>query len=142
MFSTFMGRTMRLRSLCFVVIVGLSLAPFAKAEREASTAHLGKKIGNLVFNDERGQAHQLYELKNKKAIVLVFLSFECPVSTSYAQPLADMVKEYEKHGVSFIGVTTNEDDTPAQVVKQARQYNLPFPVYVDRDRLATKRAQG
>ena len=121
-----MGQTMRLRSLCFAVIIGLTLAPFARAEREASTAHLGKKIGNLVFKDERGLAYPLYDLKDKKAIVLVFLSFECPVSTGYAQPLADMVNEYEKHGVSFIGLTTNEDDTPAQAVKQAANTTCRF----------------
>ena len=53
------------------------------------------------------------------------------------QPLADMAKEFDTSMVSrSIGLTTNDDDTPAQVAKQARQYNLPFPVYVDRDRLA------
>ena len=128
---------MRLRSFCYVTLAGLALVSSARAEREASEACLGKKTANLVFKDEAGQAHALYDLKDKKAIVLVFLSFDCPVSISYAQPLADMAKEYGKYGVSFIGLTVNEDDTPAGVAKQARQFNLPFPVYVDRDRRAT-----
>ena len=101
------------------------------AQPEPSTAYLGKKIGNLTFKDENGKVHALYELKDKKAIVLVFYSFDCPVSTSYAQPLADIAKELEKHGVSFIGLTVNEDESAAEVVKQARRFNLNFPFYVD-----------
>ena len=47
-----------------------------------STAQLGKKIDNLQFTDADGKALSLYDLKDKKAIVLVFLSFDCPVSQS------------------------------------------------------------
>src|SRR5581483_10213401 len=70
-------------------------------------------------------------LKDRKAIVLVFLSFECPVSNSYAGPLADMVKEYGKHGVTFWGLTVGDDDTPAQLAQLARDFNLNFPVFHD-----------
>jgi peroxiredoxin len=113
-----------------IVLAGLLASP-ALAQREPSTAHLGKKIANLTFKDDKGATQSLYDLKNKKAIVVVFLSFDCPVSTSYARPLADMVSEFGKHGVAFIGLTTNENETPAEVAKQARHFNLNFPVYLD-----------
>src|SRR5271166_941670 len=122
---------MRLLPLSLILLVVGPLPTWAQSKREASTAFLGKKISNLTFKDDQNQPHALYDLKDKKAIVLVFLSFECPVSTSYAQPLADMAKEFEKHGVAFMGLTTNEDDTPAQVAKQTKQFNLSFPVYLD-----------
>ena len=114
------------------LLVGLLLTPSAQAQREPSTAYLGKKIPNLAFKDENGKTASLYDLKDKKAIVLVFYSFECPVSTSYAQPLTDIAKEMEKHGVSFIGLTTNDDDTPAQVAKNAKHFNISFPFYQDK----------
>src|SRR5438876_11521925 len=115
---------------CAGLVATLLLVRSSHAD-DPTTTHHGKKIANLAFTDADGKTTHLYDLKDKKAIVLVFLSFECPVSTSYAQPLADMHKEYAKHGVAFIGLTTNEDETPAQVAKQARHYNLPFPVYLD-----------
>ena len=99
---------------------------------EPSSAYLGKKIGNLTFTGDNGKSQSLYDLKDQKAVVLVFLSFECPVSNSYSQPLADMAKEFGKYGVTFIGLTVNEDETPAQVAKQARHFNLNFPVYLDK----------
>src|SRR6266404_8033739 len=100
---------------------------------DPSRAKLGAKIPNLVLQGEKDQRLALHDLKDKKAIVLVFFSFECPVSNSYCQPLIDMHKEYEKHGVAFVGLTVNEDDTAAQVAKQARDFNLTFPVYRDRN---------
>src|SRR6185295_18595814 len=84
-----------------------------------------------TFKDERGKTYRLYELQNKKAIVIVFLSFECPVSKSYSQPLAEMAKEFEQFGAVIWGLTTNEDDTAAQVAKSAKDYDLPFPVFKD-----------
>ena len=126
------------RRFLSILLAGV-LASSAQAQREPSTANVGKKIANLAFQDESGQSHSLYSLKDKKAIVLVFYSFECPVSTSYAQALTDMVTEYGKHGVSFIGLTINDDDTPAEVARQAAHFNLNFPVYLD-GKLAAARA--
>jgi peroxiredoxin len=125
------------RSL-LAILAGLLLTPAVQAQREPSSAYLGKKIANLSFQDDAGKTHSLYDLKNKKAIVLVFYSFECPVSTSYAQPLAELCKEMENHGVAFMGLTINDDDTPAQVAKQAKHYNLNFPVYIDKKLVAAK----
>lgn len=97
---------------------------------QPSRANLDKKIANFTLN-AAGKTFPLYDLKDKKAIVVVFLSFDCPVSNSYSQPLAEMSAEYGKHGVTFLGITVNDDDTPAQVAKLARDYSLPFVVAPD-----------
>src|SRR6266545_2480692 len=100
---------------------------------DPNTANVGKKIANVAFKDAAGKASSLYDLKDKKAIVVVFLSFDCPVSNSYSQPLADMATEFGKQGIEFVGLTVNQDETPAQVAKLARTFALPFPVYLDRN---------
>src|SRR5580700_8200899 len=114
-----MGKTMRIRQirrLSLAVLAGALLAMPASAQN-APRAMLGEKVPNLAFKDEQGTIHQLHDLKNKKAIVLAFLSFECPVSTSYCQPLSDMAKEFGKFGVTIWGLTTNEDESRADVAK-------------------------
>jgi peroxiredoxin len=121
---------MRLSLSLLVAAAAPALAGTAAAE--PSTANLGKKIANVAFKDAAGKATALHDIKAKKAIVVVFLSFDCPVSTSYSQPLADMADEFGKHGVAFVGLTVNQDETPAQVAKHAREFNLNFPVYLDR----------
>ncbi|HYV38416.1 MAG TPA: redoxin domain-containing protein [Gemmataceae bacterium] len=94
---------------------------------------LGKKIANIAFTDADGKTTHLYDLKDKKAIVVVFLSFECPVSTSYMQPLADIANELNKQGVVLMGLTENQDETPADVAKLAKEFKVPFPVVLDKN---------
>lgn len=101
------------------------------AQPEPSRAMLGEKMPNLTFKDDKGKLHRLYELENKKAIAIVFLSFECPVSNSYMAPLSEIADEFGKHGVTVWGLTTSEDDTPAEIAKSAKRFNLTFPVFKD-----------
>jgi peroxiredoxin len=116
-----------------LLTAALVLALGGRAAADNPTkARLNQKIANVTFRDAAGKASALYDLKGKKAIVLVFLSFDCPVSTSYSQPLADMANAYGKQGITFIGLTVNQDETPAQIAKHGRDFNLPFPVYLDR----------
>jgi peroxiredoxin len=117
--------------LSFLSVAGLVAAGAAQADEPAAATRVGKKIDNFTLTDAGGKPWSLHDVKDKKAIVLVFLSFDCPVSTSYSQPLADMAAEFGKHGVAFVGLTTNPDDSPAQVAKHARDFNLPFPVLKD-----------
>ena len=132
-----------MRSLVGCVLAGILVpigagAVFAQ-DKSPSKAKLGVKIPSLTFQDDLGKSTDLYDLKDKKAIVIVFLSFECPVSNSYCAFLADMAKEYGKHGVSFIGLTVNEDDSRAQVAKHVKDFSLNFPVYKD-DKLTVAEA--
>src|SRR5262245_45610614 len=122
-----MLRTFTAATLACVVSLNVAVA-----DPVPSKANLGKKIANLSFTDAAGKSVSLYDVKDKKAVVVVFLSFECPVSSSYAQPLADMANEYGKHGIAFLGLTTNADESDADVAKHAKDYKLPFPVYCDR----------
>jgi peroxiredoxin len=98
-----------------------------------STAQVGKKIANISFTDEKGGTFMLHDLKDKKAIVLVFVSFDCPVSTGYSQVLAEMATEFGKQGVTFVGLTVNQDESRAEVAKQAKAWKLPFQIVLDKD---------
>jgi hypothetical protein len=112
-------------------LVGLAfiLTP-VRADSEAPNAKLGKRIDNIVFTDAAGKATALHDFKDKKAIVIVFLSFDCPVSTSYSPVLADLHKTYSAKGVAFVGVCPCEEDA-AHVAKQTQEFKLPFAVFKD-----------
>src|SRR5262245_51381686 len=119
------------------VVVVTMFAGICAAADDAVTAHLGKKIANVTFTAADGKTTQLHDLTNKKAIVIAFLSFECPVSKSYMQPLSDMATELESQGVALIGLTVNQDETPAEVAKQVSEYKPSFPIYLDKQYAAT-----
>src|SRR5437588_12667354 len=96
------------------------------AAEEAPNAKYGQKIGHVTFKDAAGKTLSLGEIgTEKKALVVVFLSFDCPVSSSYAQTLADMAKTYADR-VVFLGVC-NDDADAAGVARKARDYQLSLP---------------
>ena len=131
------------RLLPFLVLPPLLLAnTLPQAADPASAVGLGKKIeaGQLAFRDAAGKQVTLADFKGKKAIVVVFLSFECPVSSSYAEPLADLARAFSERGVAFVGVHA-PDETAAQIAKLARDFKLPFGVYRD-ERHAAAEALG
>src|SRR5438045_1622681 len=111
-------------------VAGL-LGSTARADNAPSTAKLGEKIVNVALTDAQGKPVRLDDLKDKKAIVVVFLSFDCPVSADYAGPLAALHKTYDPRGVAFVGITVNEDEDAATVAKHAADYKIPFPVLKD-----------
>src|SRR2546426_10646163 len=96
--------------LAAVAVVGGLAAGQIRAEPAPSTAKLNKKIDNIRFTDAAGKSVALYDFTDKKAVVVAFLSFECPVSTSYSQLLAELHKTYGERGVAFVGVCPNESD--------------------------------
>ncbi len=105
----------------------------AAPEETGPTEKLNKKIDNVALKDEAGRPVSLVERKGKQATVVVFLSFECPVSNSYAPALAELAKQYGDKGVAFLGIHSGEDADPAALAKQAAEFKLPFPVLADPD---------
>jgi peroxiredoxin len=108
------------------------------AETAPSRAKLGDKIADVAFRDAAGQPIRLYDFKDKKATVVVFVSFECPVSTSYAPILADLAQAYGPRGVAFLAVCPNVEETADQLARYARDYRIPFPVLLDARQAAAK----
>ncbi|MBN9119218.1 MAG: redoxin domain-containing protein [Planctomycetes bacterium] len=100
------------------------------ADPAVSTDRLNKEIENVTFTDAAGKASSLRDHAGKTATVVVFLSFDCPVSNSYAATLADLHKKYGDKGVGFLAVVPTDDDA-AKVAKKAAEFKLPFPAFSD-----------
>jgi peroxiredoxin len=116
--------------LAFAACSGLmALSGAVRAESALVTDKLGRKIDNVAFADFNGKPVSLHAIKDKKAVVVVFLSFECPVSASYSATLAELHKQYRDKGVVFVAISASDDT--AEVRKQADEFKLPFPIYFD-----------
>lgn len=118
-----------LASLGALLAIGF-LGSSAVAENSLVVDKLNKKIENVTLNGIDGKTIELGAIKDRKAIVVVFLSFDCPVSNSYAQPLGEMYKEFSAKGVEFLAICTN-DESIEIVKKKAEDFKLPFRVFVD-----------
>jgi peroxiredoxin len=105
--------------------------PFATADTAASG--IGKPVPGFTLKDTRGQSISLKDFKDKKAVVVVFIGTECPLSNAVLPSLAQLHKEYAPKGIQFLGINSNRHDTPEQIAAHAEKYGIPFAVLKDAD---------
>jgi peroxiredoxin len=78
-----------------------------------------------------GMKHAAREWKECKAVVLIFLGTECPVSNGYAPEYRRLAGHYASKGVRFYGIHPDPDVTAKIAAKHAAEFGLPFPVLLD-----------
>jgi peroxiredoxin len=83
------------------------------------------------LKDTAGKTRSLAEFRDRKAIVLLFISARCPISNSYAEPLSRMERRFRPRGVQFLAVNSQPDESAREVARHAAEYRLGFPVLKD-----------
>jgi peroxiredoxin/mono/diheme cytochrome c family protein len=101
-----------------------------RAEPPVNTDKLNKKIEGFTLTDVRGKKVALADYRDRKAVVIVFLSFECPVSNSYVPELNRLAKDCADQGVALLAVACG-DEPAASLAKQADEFKLAFPLLCD-----------
>src|SRR5690348_13071382 len=100
--------TMRLGRSCVVLLTALFTCggrPDAASAQTGKPLAIGSKVPNSdSLRDLRGNRRSLHDFKNHKAIVLVFLGIDCPVSNLYAPGLIELEKSFRGKQVQFLGV--------------------------------------
>jgi len=124
-----------------LLLLGTSLA-LAGEKTEAPA--IGSKVAFIKLRDYRGAERSLDDFASQKAIVLTFISCECPISKQYAPRLAKMAKEFESKGIAFVGIDANQQDSPSDIARYAKDSGIAFPVLKDvnnvfADQLGVKR---
>ncbi len=92
-----------------------------------------RKAADFRLQDPRSQEIVTLSAlcEKNKAVVLVFLGVECPLSNQFVPILADLYKEYSRKGIAFLGINANAQDGRERVAVHARQHTIPFPVVKD-----------
>jgi peroxiredoxin/mono/diheme cytochrome c family protein len=124
---------MSMRSAAFLFLIGSVALLSGHAGPTAEPAPtVGHKVAGFRLKDPRDQnTVALADLQKNKAIVVVFLGVECPLSNRYLPVLADLNKKYASKGIAFIGINANAQDGLERVAAHARQHALPFPIVKD-----------
>jgi peroxiredoxin len=63
--------------------------------------------------------------------VAVFISAECPMSRDYEDRLAELWREFEGRGVTWLAIAPNVNESDQRVKKMHADAPLPFPIYRD-----------
>ena len=113
---------------CFFLFFSASLA---LAGEKAPAVSVGTKVAAIKLRDYRGGERSLDEFNTQKAVVLAFVSCDCPISRQYAPRLAKMAKEFESKGVAFVGIDANQQDSPTDIARYTKDSGIDFPILKD-----------
>ncbi len=83
------------------------------------------------FRDTEGQLHTKKEWQDKRAIVLLFLTTDCPLSNGYVPELKRIKQTYGSRGVAFYAVQGDATVSTDEVCKHAREFGYTFPYLLD-----------
>lgn len=91
---------------------------------------VGKKVDNFSLPDYRGKTHSLADHQGKP-VVVAFIGTECPLAKSYGPRLRELAAEFEKQGVVFLAIDSNQQDTLSEIGVYARGAEIAFPILKD-----------
>jgi hypothetical protein len=85
----------------------------------------------LVLSDTNGVRHRPLELHDQKAVVLIFVGVECPISNSYAPEINRIIKDFKDKGVDFYIVYSDPDVSVDSAKKHAKDFGYTCPGLLD-----------
>lgn len=86
---------------------------------------------DFSLKDYNGKSHNLSDFNKSKAVVIMFVATECPVSNAYNKRMEDVYKKYKDKGITFIGINSNKEEDADAVKQHASKNNLTFPILKD-----------
>ena len=89
---------------------------------------LQEKIENFTLKDYNGKEHSLSDYNDSKAIVVMFIATECPVSNAYNSRMENIYKNYSQKDIAFIGINSNKAESVERIKEHAKEKGLTFTI--------------
>lgn len=110
-------------SAVLVFLISVSVIAFAGGNPD--------KYENFTLKDYTGKEHSLNEYKDAKAIVILFIATQCPISNDYNSRMAALYNEYKSKDVAFLGINSNKQEDVAEIRTHAKKNGLDFVILKD-----------
>jgi thiol-disulfide isomerase/thioredoxin len=114
------------------------------AETLSTMLPLGTKAPDFTLTDAiTDKTLSLQDLKSNIATVIMFICNHCPYVKLIQTKLAEVAKHYQKSGVSFIAINSNDvkhypADSPEKMKSEALALNYTFPYLFDETQAIAK----
>jgi peroxiredoxin len=89
------------------------------------------KIEDFTLTDYNGNNHSLSDYKDLKAIVVIFIATECPISNDYNSRMEKIFKEYSQKEIAFLGINSNKAESVERIKEHAKENGLTFTILKD-----------
>ena len=107
------------------------------AQTLSNMMELGTKAPNFtLMNTVTEKTAKLLDLKSDVATVILFICNHCPYVKHINSKLVEVANEYQKKGVQFVAISSNDVEThpqdgPKQMKQVAEKEGYPFPYLYD-----------
>lgn len=98
---------------------------------QLGTSFSAVKYKNFTAFDYNGKKFSLSDFKDSKAIVVMFISTQCPVSNAYNERMTKIYEDYKEKGVAFVGINSNKQEMIEEIKAHSKKNNFGFPVLKD-----------
>jgi peroxiredoxin len=90
-----------------------------------------KVFENFSLKDYNGKEHALSDFSESKAIVIMFIATQCPVSNDYNERMAKIYADYKDKNIAFVGINSNKQEDVEEIKEHAAENGLDFIVLKD-----------
>jgi peroxiredoxin len=91
----------------------------------------GGHVSDFTLKDQRGAAHELYGLAERKAIVIMTQSDGCPIVRLAVPALREIRDRYQSKGIEFLLLNPTLQDTAEDVNKEAAEFGFGMTILLD-----------
>jgi peroxiredoxin len=93
--------------------------------------------------DTSGKMVSLEDFKGAPALLVMFLCNHCPYVKHVRQGLAQLVRDYQGHGVAVVGINSNDvmnypEDSPQKMAEEVTNARYTFPYLYDKTQEVAK----
>jgi thiol-disulfide isomerase/thioredoxin len=126
----------RIAGLAVAILAATLLTAQSSPERTSALVPT-EVAGSLDLN---GKNVNPFERAGGKALVLIFVRTDCPVSNRYAPTIQALSKKYS--GLAFIAlVYPDKTETPADIKRHLQEYGYKIPALRDTQHVLVKASQ-
>ncbi len=104
----------------------------------ASFATSSSEWAKVSLSDSEGKVHTAAEWEGKRAVVLLFVTTDCPLSNGYVPEFNRLAAAYAGKGVVFYAVQGDATIAADEVRRHVKEFGYRFPYLLDpQESLAT-----
>lgn len=109
----------------------------------SNTIPIGTRAPDFLLADAEGRTHSLADMADAKALLVAFLSTQCPFVVHIREALAAYAREYAAKGVRVVAINSNDvaahpAESVASLREEARGYGYAFPYLKDETQAVAK----
>ena len=97
----------------------------------ASFAGEPTKAENFTLPDFNGVKHSLTDYKDAKAVVIMFIATQCPVSNAYNTRMVSLYNDYKSKNIMFVGINANKQESIEEMKQHAADHGFEFTILKD-----------